>query len=129
MCCVRFEPNTTVEQYFHVFAQKAGFAVGWNGVYCPVRITKIRIVLDRVNATAGIVTDKENRPIAGARVTAYPVDEVMIQSAQSHLSWPDSVFTTTTDHEGRFSFDCLAEWMTVGFAVEYPGTCLYGYFL
>jgi uncharacterized GH25 family protein len=118
--CVRFEPNTTVNNIF-IFAQKAGFAVGWNGVYCPVRITKIRIVLDRVNATAGIVTDKENRPIAGARVTAYPVDEVMIQSAQSHLSWPDSVFTTTTDHEGRFSFDCLAEWMTVGFAVEYPG--------
>jgi protocatechuate 3,4-dioxygenase beta subunit len=117
--CVRFEPNTTENNLF-IFAQKPGFSVGWNGVHRVARITEIRIVLDRIHSTAGIVTDEENQPIAGAKVTAYPV-ETMVDGAQSHLRWPDSIFTTKTDHEGRFSFDCLAEWMEVSFRVEYPG--------
>ena len=118
--CVRFEPNTSENNIF-IFAQKAGYAVGWNGVFCPVRIPQIRVVLGRSTVTTGIVTDEANRPIAGAKVTAYPINEVMIEGAQSHMRWPESIFTTVTDDEGRFRFDCLAEWMEVGFAAEYPG--------
>jgi len=104
-----------------IFAQKAGFSVGWNTPYSGARIPDIRIVLDRINATAGIVTDEQNQPIAGAQITAYPVDEALIEGALSRLRWPSNVFTTRTDHEGRFSFDCLAEWMEVSFIAEHPG--------
>ncbi|MHC5156771.1 MAG: carboxypeptidase-like regulatory domain-containing protein, partial [Planctomycetota bacterium] len=104
-----------------ILAQRAGFSVGWDSAFQKARITNIRIVLDRINATAGIVTDEQNQPIAGAKVTAYPVDEEMVEGHLAHLRWPDSFLMTKTDHEGRFSFDCLAEWMEVGFRVEYPG--------
>jgi protocatechuate 3,4-dioxygenase beta subunit len=105
-----------------VIAQKTGFTVGWNSLFSGARIPEIRIVLDRINATAGIVTDENNQPIAGAKVTAYPIDDTLAEGARSHLRWPDSLFTTSTDHKGRFNIDCLAEWMKVSFEVEFPGS-------
>lgn len=109
------------ENSLFVFAQKDGYSIGWNGVFCTARITEIRIVLDEANITAGTVTDEQNRPIAGAKVTAHPVDEIMVEGNQSHFRWPDSILTTTTDSRGRFRFDCFTDWMEVRFTAEYPG--------
>lgn len=117
---IQFIPSEPITNNVFVFARKDGFAVGWNGVYRTAPIVEIRIILDRLNSTAGIVTDEKNRPLTGAKVTAYPVDEVMVDGAQSHLRWENSLFTTTTDSEGRFSYDSLAEWTMVSFTAEYP---------
>ncbi|MCK5001036.1 MAG: carboxypeptidase regulatory-like domain-containing protein, partial [Anaerohalosphaera sp.] len=121
-CRVRFELDVRETAIF-VFAHKDGFTAGWKGISRFARILEIRIVLDRVNSTGGIVTDENNKPIVGAKVTAYPKDSAMMEitETQSHLRWPDSIFTTTTDHEGRFNFDCLASWTTVSFSAEFPG--------
>lgn len=117
---IQFIPSEPITNNVFVFARKDGFAVGWHGVHQTAPIVEIRIILDRINSTAGIVTDEKNRPLTGAKVTAYPVDEVMVDGAQSHLRWENSLFTTTTDSEGRFSYDSLAEWTMVSFTAEYP---------
>ena len=109
------------EHHIFIIAQKSGFAAGWNGLYTTSYRPEIRIVLDRINATAGIVTDENNRPLTGVKVTAIPTDDVRVEGAASSLHWPDSFLTTTTDQEGRFSFDMLPGWATARFVVEYPG--------
>jgi len=111
---------TESENSIFIVARKDGFAMGWCGVHQTAPVYETHIVLDRINPTAGIVTDEANRPITGAKVTAYPYDDVMVEGARSDLRWANGL-TTVTDHEGRFNFDCLAEWMTVKFTCEYPG--------
>jgi hypothetical protein len=121
-----FELQAEVTSQYDVFivARKPGYAYAWDGLsYSHNTLGKgeFLLVLEPPHTLAGRAVDSAGSAVAGVEVQALPISSYLERIRQRPVLGPKEWFTTTTDSEGGFRFDWLADDVSVTFRVRVAG--------
>jgi len=105
-----------------ILVEKEGLAIGWANWNLSEEIIDVRIILGEAKVLAGKVIDEYGNGIAEAEVS---IQFMAVPSGRyAHYLFGEisrQLFTSTTDVEGKFSFERIPADATAEFLVKKPG--------
>jgi protocatechuate 3,4-dioxygenase beta subunit len=121
----QLQAKESVQYNTFVVARENGLALAWdvlNGGDNILAKKHLWLVMETPCVMAGQLVSFDGKPVANARVQALPVASDMETLRQTPILAPQEWFTTTTDAQGKFRFECFTADALVTFRANVPGS-------